>query len=167
MSRRFLKSSDVYNSVNAPNWTDTEGFYKRVHWLATECHASSNDDDSVEDYFMALEQLHIEIYGAITNLNDRNNLEETRKTVQSLVYDPKNSSKHLAIKREMVRPYHILLTFYCHKYGLFLRKTLKETLDDWEEEQYSEGADYEKSTITRTNNQDTQRQPLTIQKPRL
>jgi hypothetical protein len=166
--KKFFKNSNLYSgdAVNNPSWTDSEGFYKRVHWLATECHAQSNDDESVEDYLMACEQLHIEIYGAITNAKDRESLEQQRRESKILVLDPKKQHEPLSIKREYVRPYHIALNYLCHRYGLFLRKTLKETLDDWEEEKL-EKYDYDEKNKLSVNTKDFVGQLSTIQKPRL
>lgn len=165
--KKFLRSGDLYSSgVNNPSWTDTEGFYQRVGWLDTESHAASNDDEDIKDYFMCLEQLHIEINGAISQNNDREKLESVRKKVQKQIYDRINNNRNLAWKRETVRPYHLELCNMCHKYGLFLRKTTKETLDDWDEQLFNEFEQGIRKTVNiRTHSTNTIRQPERLQKP--
>ena len=134
MSKRFMNSNSLYNTNDSASWSDTDGFYKRVNWLSTEAHSSSNDDDDIVDYFMCLEQLHIEIEGTIKNSDDREELEKKRKQIYNDLLSDAYKNKKLLFKRNKIGEYHRLINKLAHKYGLYLRKTISQSLDSWDNE---------------------------------
>jgi hypothetical protein len=127
--KKFLKSSDIYGESNqGASWSDVDGFYKRVHWLITEAHSSSNDDEDIKDYFMILEQLHLEIIGVLS-VEDQALLETRRRETWKIVNSKELDTKALCYKREKVRPYHLMMSRYLHSYGLLLKKNASDYLD--------------------------------------
>lgn len=134
MGKQFMNSAAIYNTDSAASWSDTDGFYKRVNWLSLESHAASNDDEDIVDYFMCLEQFHYEIEGAIKTEKDQDKLEHLRLKTKKWVYDRANQNKSLADKREIVSKYQRLINKYAHQYGLYLRKSVGQSLDSWDNE---------------------------------
>jgi len=132
MRSKFMKSSSVYkDNEGSATWSDTEGFYRRLHWLSTEAHASSNDNEDINDYFMCLEQFHIEIDGTIHKDEDREELEIIRNKILKGLLKGELDNKKLLYKRNILREYHLKLNGIAHKNGLFLKKSINKKLDHW------------------------------------
>lgn len=127
-------NSNTINSDAHASWSDVDGFYKRVHWLSTEAHASSNDDEDINDYFMCLEQLHYEIEGAIKSNNDKQELENMRFKILSMLLKDELKNKKLLYKRNILGQYQRLINSMAHKYGLYLRKSVQQSLDSWDDQ---------------------------------
>ena len=109
-------------------FNDAFGYLDTISWLIRKAHEMSVDDDDVVDWFMILEQLHLELDGQLLGEDvdkdtpEQEALEKLRKGVSESLRDTaKMSNKSLFDLRDIVRPYHQKLNRVAHKYQLRMK----------------------------------------------
>jgi len=128
--------------ISQTEWNGSLGYIETIDWLLRTSHIASMDDDDVYDWFMALEQLSIEVSGQYFSPNEKtiyDEIESTRKeTLKKFIKLDNELKNKVGIKkqdklialREIIRPFHLLINKYAHMKGLRMQAKQNINIED-------------------------------------
>ena len=130
-----------FNSSADRTWSDDQGFLDTVAVLINKCHEASMDSDQdVYDWFFLIENWQLEIVGQLIIRGLKDELDEvkalrksTRDALDKAYNIIGNNVGHLKPKdvsklRNIVYPYHELMSIVTHKMDLRLHEVKAKTL---------------------------------------
>lgn len=128
--------------ISQTEWNGSLGYIETIDWLLRTSHIASMDDEDVYDWFMALEQLSIEVSGQYFSKEEKviyDEIESTRKaTLKNFIKQQKelknnthlNQQDRLIALREIIRPFHLLINKYAHMKGLRMQAKQNINIED-------------------------------------
>lgn len=128
--------------ISQTEWNGSLGYIETIDWLLRTSHVASMDDDDVYDWFMALEQLSIEVSGQYFSDAEKeiyDKIESTRKETLKKFREEQKTLKHnnnlnqqdrLIALREVIRPFHLLINKYAHMKGLRMQAKQNIKIED-------------------------------------